>query len=204
MTTALAAPAREAIIRVESARAPKYLCAADVRRLIDACRNPRDRLLVQLGWETGGRISELLAVTRADVDLANRTVRLRTLKKPRDARRRAFEHFRVIPLRDGLAADLAEYIIHEMDGRSDRLFPISRTYAFELVRSAAQRAELLAQGLPVGPHTLRHSFAVHCLSSGVPINVVKDLLGHSSILTTMIYLRVVPIDFRNYLRRVEF
>ncbi|HLB88764.1 MAG TPA: tyrosine-type recombinase/integrase [Terriglobales bacterium] len=51
---------------------------------------------------------------------------------------------------------------------------------------------------------LRHTFAVNCLNQGVPINIVKELLGHSSILTTMTYLRVVPIDLRVFLSRVEF
>ena len=55
-----------------------------------------------------------------------------------------------------------------------------------------------------GLHILRHTFAVNCLNQGVPINIVKELLGHSSILTTMTYLRVVPIDLRVFLSRVEF
>jgi site-specific recombinase XerD len=42
------------------------------------------------------------------------------------------------------------------------------------------------------------------LNCGVPINLLKELLGHSSILTTMIYLRVVPADFRAFLSRVPF
>ena len=174
-----------------------------VRQLIAACLSERDQLLVHLAWETGGRISELLGVTRRDLDLKNRQVRLRTLKKPKDRRRRPVEQFRWIPIHDGLAADFGDYLTRAPAG--DRLFPISRVRAFEIVREAAERAGLeVAGGRHISPHILRHSFAVNCLNQGVPINIVKELLGHASILTTMVYLRVVPADLRVFLSRVEF
>ena len=86
-----------------------------------------------------------------------------------------------------------------------RLFPIGRVRAFEIIRDAALAAGVTAPGARgIHPHVFRHSFAVHCLNQGVPINIVKELLGHASILTTMVYLRVVPADLRAFLARVEF
>jgi integrase/recombinase XerD len=172
--------------------------------LIAAARNERDRLLLEILWQTGGRISEVLALKAEDIDLTNRQIRLLTLKQPKDHRRRPVEHRRWIPIRDQLATDLANYLL-KRGTKEARLFPISRVRAFEIVRDAARDAGLTGDGgRGIGPHTLRHSFAVNCLNHGVPINVLKDLLGHSSILTTMIYLRVVPADFRAFLARVEF
>jgi integrase/recombinase XerD len=195
---------RESIVRVERRALPKYLPPEQVRRLISAARNERDRLLLEVLWQTGGRVSEVLALKAEDIDLTNRQIRLLTLKQPKDHRRRPVEHRRWIPIRDLLATDLANFLL-KRSTKEARLFTISRVRAFEIVRDAARMAGLTEDsGRGISPHTLRHSFAVNCLNQGVPINVLKGLLGHSSILTTMIYLRVVPAGFRAFLGRVEF
>ncbi|HHT9118384.1 MAG TPA: tyrosine-type recombinase/integrase, partial [Candidatus Hypogeohydataceae bacterium YC38] len=54
------------------------------------------------------------------------------------------------------------------------------------------------------PHTFRHSFAVHCVLSGVPLPVLKKWLGHSSISRTMIYCQVLARDTREFYERVAF
>jgi integrase len=201
-TNAIAGPVRQAIVRAERRGLPRYLVPAQIRDLLEVCKTRRDQMLVRVGWETGGRISELLGLARQDIDLANRQIRLQTLKQPKDRRRKPRPHYRWIPINDALAADLANYVM-KLDG--DRLFPIGRGRAFEIIRDAARVAGVAVQGGGnVSPHTLRHSFAVHLLNCGVPINLLKELLGHSSILTTMIYLRVVPADFRAFLSRVPF
>lgn len=195
---------RESMVRLERRPLPKYLPPEQVRRLIAAAKTERDRLLLETLWQTGGRISEVLAITAEDIDLANRQIKLVTLKQPQDRRRRPVQLFRWIPIHDQLATDLAAFLL-KRGTKEERLFPISRVRAFEIVRDAARAAGLMGDpGRRIGPHTLRHSFAVTCLNQGVPINVLKDLLGHSSILTTMIYLRVVPADFRTFLGRVQF
>ena len=209
-STAMVGPLRAAIVRAEGRRLPEYLTRDQVHQVLQACKTERDRLLVAVAWRTGARISEILGLERQDVDFANRQLRLRTLKKPKrrdrkpDLRRRPTEEFRWIPVHAELVADLASFVLASKT-ENGRLFPIGRVRAFEIIRDAARAAGVTAPGARgIHPHTLRHSFAVHCLNQGVPINILKELLGHASILTTMVYLRVVPADLRAFLARVEF
>jgi integrase/recombinase XerD len=210
-------PQAVALLRLDRAALPQYITRAQVAELVVACRNDRDRLFVRIGFETGGRVSELLGITRSDVDLSNRQIRLRTLKRRRDKRRRSEEVFRWIPVSHSLCADLAAYYLEkktvveaqaldlEFFRRHDRLFPFTRQAAFKLIRAAARRAHLVARGgRDVSPHILRHSFAMNCLTQGVPINVVKEMLGHSSIINTMIYLKTDPAEAREFLSKVQF
>ena len=58
--------------------------------------------------------------------------------------------------------------------------------------AAAEKAGAIARGKRSGTHTLRHSFARHVLANGVPLNRLQVWLGHESLATTEIYLRLAP------------
>lgn len=202
---ATAAPTETALARLDHAAVPQYLIREQIGQLVAACVSERDRLLVRMGWETGARISELLGIRRFDLDLRNRQIRLRTLKRRAYRQRKRREQFRWVPISDALAADLARYLLEHALPEDQRMFPFSRVRAFQIVRDAGGRAHLVARGgRHVSPHILRHSFAMNCLTQGVPINVVKELLGHASVLNTMIYLKSDPSEARSFLSRVEF
>jgi integrase/recombinase XerD len=64
---------------------------------------------------------------------------------------------------------------------------------FRIVRRAAERAELEAQG-KVSPHWLRHAHATHALEPGAPIHLMQATLGHASVATTRRYLHARPTD----------
>jgi integrase/recombinase XerD len=206
-------PTTAALVHLASRAMPQYLTREAVQTLVDACRSDRDRLFVRVGFETGGRVSELITIRRCDVDLPGRQIRLRTLKQRRDRRRRREEVFRWIPVSASLCADLGAYMlryskrdtIYQAVSETYRLFPFTRQAAFKIIRQAGKRAGILARGgREISPHILRHSFAKNCVSQGVPINVLKELLGHASIASTMIYLKVEPGEARTFLQKVQF
>jgi len=207
-------PQAVALARLDRAQLPQYLTIDQVQKLVAAClphHHGRDRLFVRVAFETGGRVSELIGIRRSDVDLTNRQIRIRTLKRRLDRRRKIQHLARWIPVSHSLVADLAVYLLAlprelgETEFEDFRLFPFTRQGAFKLIRGAGKRAGLVARGgRLVSPHILRHSFAMNCLTQGVPITVLKDLMGHASILSTMIYLKTDPAQAREFLAKVRF
>ena len=202
-------PAAVALMRVDRAALPQYLTREQVAKLVAACRESkhgRDRLFVRVAFETGGRVSELTEIRRSDIDLTNRQIRLRTLKRRTDRRRKIAHAARWIPVSHSLVADLGVYLLAiPIDDTDFRLFPFTRQAAHKLIRAAGKRAGLVARGgRDVSPHILRHSFAMNCLTQGVPITVVKELLGHATITSTMVYLKTDPAQAREFLSRVQF
>ena len=81
-------------------------------------------------------------------------------------------------------------------GRQDEPFvSFSRPHASRWIAAAvasATQAGVLAPGRKVSSHTLRHSYARHLLAHGIPLNVLSLWLGHSSIETTLVYVRLLP------------
>jgi len=185
------------IAHYEAKDVPVYLSVPEVNAMLEACKDSkRDHLLINLLWQTGCRITEALSITRNDIDTYSLSVRVQT-KKQRNKRGKPV--FRIVPISPELSNELASYILHY--NITDRLFAFSRQRAWQIIKKTAIKAGITK---PVHPHTLRHSFAVNCISQGVPLPVVKDLLGHSSVLTTMVYLKIVQQDARQFLQQVKF
>lgn len=184
------------IISYEAKDIPLYLSRDEVYRMLDVSRtNKRDHLLINLAWQSGTRTSELVNLKVQDVDFYNHLIRFITLKKGRKTR----ELNRTIPIQSDLIAELGAYVLE--NGIKDKVFDISRQRAFQIIQKRGKEAGITKK---VHPHCLRHGYAVNLISQGVPISVVKDLLGHSSILTTMVYLKIVKQDAQKFLSEVQF
>ncbi|MCL4479748.1 MAG: tyrosine-type recombinase/integrase [Deltaproteobacteria bacterium] len=183
--------------RYESKDIPVYLSAPEVQAMLEASlNNKRDHLLINILWQTGCRITEALRITRNDIDTYNLSVRVLTEKQ---RNKKSKPVYRVIPITLGLSNELASFALTE--NITDRFFDISRQRGFQIIKAIANKAGITKS---VHPHTLRHSFAVNCIGQSVPLPIVKDLLGHSSVLTTMVYLRIVQPDARQFLSGVKF
>lgn len=192
-STAWAAAPRSLARRVH-AELLKYLTKDEVGRLLAACGRTRDRLILRVMWETGVRVSELLALSPASIDFAAEALHVVTLK------RRA--HVRTVPIRPALLGDLARHIAGGGVAADARLFPITRQRVFQIMRRAAGAAELPLDR--AHPHTLRHSFAIACVLARVPVLVLAEWLGHASLEATLVYTKVLCADSRRYLGDVDF
>ena len=177
-----------------SSRGRKYMSAAERKRFLAAARAaapPRRRAFALALAYTGARISEILALRGADVDADLGVVRIRSLK------RRA-EHWREAPAPDSLLADLAGFA---MDADPlQRLFPISRSTGYRIVRALMRQAEI--RGPQATPRGLRHGFAIAAVSAGVPLATVAALMGHADVATTSIYAAAVGPDARALVARM--
>jgi integrase/recombinase XerC len=173
-------------------RLPSFLSNEDVSALVAAPETDtplglRDRALMELLYAAGVRVSELVGLNAADVDLSDGL--LRVLGKGRKERvvliGRPARHALAAYLREGrprlaVGAEAALFLNH----RGGRL---SARGVEGLVRKYA-----LAAGLDqrIFPHLLRHTFATHMLEGGADLRVLQELLGHASINSTQIYTHV--------------
>lgn len=174
---------------------PSRLAWEDVRRVIDAIdvttpSGVRDRALLLLLATTGLRNKELRSLELQDIRWRSGEVLLHRTKAKRD---------RVVPLLQEAGVALAEYVLHARPRiRSQRVFlsyvppigPFRTSGAISrIVRSRLERGGITLPRV-AGAHLVRHSLATQLVSKRRPINEVADLLGHRSIDTTAIYIKV--------------
>ena len=163
----------------------KYLTPAERIRFLEAanaCPRADLRTLCLTLAYTGCRISEALALTAASIERDAGFIAVRSLKK-----RGGAIVFREIPAPAELLGALRE--VHALKDASAQLWPLSRCRAWQLVKGIMQEAAI-AEGPHATPRGLRHSFGLHAIRSGVPLNLVQRWLGHARISTTAIYASV--------------
>lgn len=168
---------------------PTFLRETDMNRLLDessfgegfeACR---DRMILEMFYATGMRLSELIGLNEADVDFSAKLIKV-TGKRNKQ---------RLIPFADEMAVDLQEYIKVRNEAipqGSEAFFVLKngkRMYAgkvYEIVKRNLGRVVSLKKR---SPHVLRHTFATAMLNHEAELGAVKELLGHESLATTEIY-----------------
>lgn len=148
----------------------------------------RDLAMLEFLYATGARVSEIVSVGVADLNLEVGYVRL--LGKGRRER--------IVPIGTSAARVLKEYLSHSRPrlaksralphlflGRRGR--PLTRQGFWKVIKFYAKKAGIEKR---VTPHTLRHSFATHLLEHGADLRSVQAMLGHTDISTTQIYTHV--------------
>ena len=162
---------------------PVVMSVEEVERLVRSLANIKHRTMLQVLYSTGLRVSELIGLRIGEIDSGRNTITVRHGKGAKD---------RQIPLSPTLLQLLREY------------WKIYRPaeFLFENGRSGAQMSERTVQEVfaqakaasginkKISAHTLRHSFATHLLEAGTDLVTIRNLLGHSNISTTPIYLHL--------------
>ena len=183
---------------------PKFLTVDEVEALIAAPdvttpRGLRDRALLEVLYATGLRVSELLALAPAHVDVEAGV--LTCMGKGRKER--------VVPFGDAAATWLTRYLRDARPGLVGRrgsgpLFVnargggLSRMGFWKLLRAYGLQAGIARA---ISPHVLRHSFATHLLERGADLRAIQMMLGHADLSTTQIYTHVLDERLRSVYER---
>jgi integrase/recombinase XerC len=154
----------------------------------------RDRLIVEMLYATGIRVSELCGLDIDDVDIHHRLVRV--LGKGNKQRSAPFG----VPATDALNAWLADgrpALVTAESGPALLLGARGRRLDVRQARTVVHQTVAAVDGAPdIGPHGLRHSAATHLLEGGADLRIVQELLGHSSLATTQLYTHVAVSRLR--------
>lgn len=198
---ATANPAQSVRVARTPQRLPAFITPAETAAVLDADVDANDfeavrnRLMVDMLYETGMRAAELIGLEDARVDASAGT--LRVLGKRRKER--------VIPFGPSLAAAIQAYRQLRdatAGGRTERFFtrPDGQPVYYGLVNRTVHAAlDGQVNSSRRSPHVLRHSFATDMLNNGADISAVQHLLGHASLATTQIYTHVTYSELlKNY------
>lgn len=168
---------------------PEIMTQDEVNRLLEQPKGGtpkelRDKAMLELLYATGIRVSELISLNTADVNLQMGFVICRDSNKER-----------VIPFGNQARTALLAYLERGRNAMVDNyesevLFvncsgqPMSRQGFWKLIKYYAKKAGIDSE---ITPHTLRHSFAAHLVENGADLRSVQEMLGHSDISTTQVY-----------------
>jgi len=163
---------------------PTTLTVPEVISLIKAIKKKRNRLIVELLYSSGVRVSECVKMKVINIDTKERIARVKGGKGNKD---------RVIILSKEWCKKTQKYLGGKkvpsefVFSKKTTADPLSVDTVQRIVRKAAKEAGIQKK---VTPHSLRHSFATHLLEGGENIRKIQELLGHSNLSTTQIYTAV--------------
>ena len=173
-------------------KAPKILTEQEILILLDQpCGNDlkgiRDKAMLELLYATGIRVSELITLRVADVNLNQGYIICRDQHKERS-----------IPIGKPAINAVKKYLTqvrHVMirENSQEALFvncsgtPLTRQGFWKILKTYAKTANIETE---ITPHMLRHSFAAHLIQHGANLKSVQQMLGHSDISTTQVYMQV--------------
>jgi integrase/recombinase XerD len=189
-------------IRQKNTPAPQrgHLTGDEVKILLAepgtaTARAVRDTVLLALAYDSAARVQELCDLDVADIRRASPMIVVIHGKGSK---------IRYVPVMDPTAQLVADYLEHRdrhpgLGADADPLFPgpnhsrLTRSGVAKLLtryaRAVRTRDPDWAPGLPVTPHTLRRTRAMHLIEAGVNLIYIRDLLGHANVSTTEIYAR---------------
>lgn len=142
----------------------------------------RNKLIIDILYQTGIRRAELLNLKEADVDIFNTQIKVLGKRNKE----------RLIPFDISLKRNLEMYLdVKRKNGLSNPYLLVTAVdmplLPYDVAKAVKQALSQVTTSRKKSPHVLRHTFATHVLNSGGDINSVKELLGHASLAATQIY-----------------
>ncbi|WP_067734194.1 tyrosine-type recombinase/integrase [Novosphingobium naphthalenivorans] len=156
----------------------KYLNTQEARRFLAAANKAAtpERLFCLVLFYTGARISEVLELNPRRLDVSDRRIIFRTLKRRKLSYRAVPVPTRLIRELNALARPL---------GQDDRLFPFCRQTGWRIIKNIMERARI--DGPQATPRGLRHQFGIHAIEVQVPESLLQRWMGHARARTTRVY-----------------
>ena len=168
-------------------RLPKVMTLQEIKEVFHSNLNSRENLIVELLYDCGLRVSELVNLKTSDIDLKSRYIqcfgkgskeRLVPFgKKAKESFNKYYKEREIILAKYNL--DSKRLLIND-SGRF-----ITRQDVYNFVRKLGEKIHK-----HISPHTLRHTFATHLLENGADLRIVQELLGHSDVSTTQLYTHI--------------
>jgi len=165
---------------------PTVLTMEECALIFGNIDNPKHKLLMLIGYGAGLRRSEIVMLKWADILFEEHKIHVKQTKGNKD---------RIVMLPYSVVAYLQDY--RKLYPSDSWVFPgqykgeaLSARTVQQVMKNAVTKSGLEKKATV---HTLRHSFATHLLESGTDIRYIQQLLGHSSIKTTMIYTHITPV-----------
>jgi len=180
-------------------RLPNYLSIAEISSLLnypygDSFKDCRDRLILELFYATGLRISELIKIKIGNIQIEGGTIKV--LGKGNKERIVVFG----TTASDILREYLKQRLEYEIFNLSPYLFPqfkkskdgsmYSHIHVKTVYNIVKKYIRQISSDEKLSPHSIRHSFATHLIDNGADLMALKDLLGHATLSSTQIYTHV--------------
>lgn len=144
----------------------------------------RNRTIIEMFYNTGIRLSELIGIKNNDVDLYNNTIKVLGKRQKE----------RIIPIHSSFAKSLKQYV--EFKNKEFNIFENDyffitdkgkQLYEKFVYRVVNKYLKIVTTIEKKSPHILRHTFATHMLNHGADLNAIKELLGHANLSATQVY-----------------
>lgn len=172
---------------------PSVLSLNEIERLINqpdnnSCMGSRDKAMIELLYATGIRVTELVCLDINDLNIEMGYVRCKGGNSSKE---------RIIPIgsmaKEALSIYASKYRPKLIKEGEEALFTnyygkrLTRQGFWKIIKRHTKKANINKK---ITPHTLRHSFATHLIQNGADLKSVQEMLGHSDISTTQIYMEI--------------